>query len=128
MKIDFPICSDVLVSFNHYSRADFRMYPHWIHLRLSEVKRIEPCDWLNEHARASDPKERLTVYRRAIDSNGYVRDEAWPDWFSQMKGFYSLTLSNGYDFVVSKKTADRIVDIMEKTGLQHIGIFEDENG
>ena len=120
---------EYLISFDHYTRTTNAggintMHPNWVSVRMSMISRIEECPFLNDEMF----KNKMQVNRRIIEANGKIDDGPWFGWRKVIKSFYEVTLENNVSYVVSNKTRDEIIHLMEKAGINQYAIFDcDEN-
>lgn len=119
---------DYLVWFDHYTRTENagginEMHPNWIGVKLSLIARIEECGWLNEQIQ----KDKIKVLRRKLDHRGDAGEEQWWEWRRVIKRFYEISLENNVSYVISNKTREEIIHLMEKSGITQHAIYDYEN-
>ena len=99
------------------------MHPNWVGVKLSLIARIEECPWLNEQMQ----KDKIRVLRRSLDRGGDADEEQWWEWRGVVKRFYEITLENNVSYVISNKTREEIIHLMEKAGINQYTIYDYEN-
>jgi len=119
---------EYLVWFDHYTRTTNagginEMHPNWIGVKLSLIARIEECGWLNEQMQ----KDKIKVLRRKLDYRGDAGEEQWWEWRGVIKRFYEISLENNVSYVISNKTREEIIHLMEKSGITQHAIYDYEN-
>ncbi len=72
-------------------------------------------------------KDKIKVLRRSLDHRGAADEEQWWEWRSVIKRFYEITLENNVSYVISDKTRDEIVHLIEKSGITQHAIYDYEN-
>lgn len=72
-------------------------------------------------------KGKIKVLRRSLDHRGAADEEHWLEWRSVIKRFYEITLENNVSYVISDKTRDAIVHLIEKSGITQHAIYDYEN-